>query len=48
MLASIIGTVVACKLDEDSIDTVDFSREGINIHEGREVAICAQSRWVQR
>jgi chloride channel protein, CIC family len=39
MLASIIGTVVAKKFDEDSIDTVDFSREGINIHEGREVAI---------
>ena len=39
MLASIIGTVVATKLSEDSIDTVDFSREGINIHEGREVAI---------
>ncbi len=39
MLASIIGTVVAKKLNEDSIDTVDFSREGINIHEGREVAI---------
>ncbi|WP_136805063.1 chloride channel protein [Desulfosediminicola flagellatus] len=39
MLASIIGTIVATKLSEDSIDTVDFSREGINIHEGREVAI---------
>jgi len=39
MLASIIGTIVATKLNEDSIDTVDFSREGINIHEGREVAI---------
>ena len=39
MLASIIGTVVATRLNEDSIDTVDFSREGINIHEGREVAI---------
>jgi CIC family chloride channel protein len=39
MLASIIGTIVATKLDADSIDTVDFSREGINIHEGREVAI---------
>ncbi len=39
MLASIIGTVVATKFNEDSIDTVDFSREGINIHEGREVAI---------
>ena len=39
MLASIIGTMVATKLNEDSIDTVDFSREGINIHEGREVSI---------
>ncbi len=39
MFASIIGTVVATWLNEDSIDTVDFSREGINIHEGREVAI---------
>lgn len=39
MLASIIGTVVATKINEDSIDTVDFSREGIDIHEGREVAI---------
>lgn len=39
MLASIIGVVVAKKFNEDSIDTVDFSREGINIHEGREVAI---------
>ena len=39
MLASIIGTVVASTFNEDSIDTVDFSRDGINIHEGREVAI---------
>lgn len=39
MLASIIGTIVAKKFNEDSIDTVDLSREGINIHEGREVAI---------
>lgn len=39
MLASIIGTVVAKHLNEDSIDTVDFSREGIDIHEGRETAI---------
>ncbi|MFV0435915.1 MAG: chloride channel protein [Desulfopila sp.] len=39
MLASIIGTIVATKLNEDSIDTVDFSRDGINIHEGREMAI---------
>lgn len=39
MLVSIIGTVVASKLNEDSIDTVDLSREGIDIHEGRETAV---------
>jgi len=39
LLASIIGTVVAQWLNEDSIDTVDFSREGIDIHEGREIAV---------
>lgn len=39
MITSIIGIMVAKRLDEDSIDTVDFTREGINIHEGREVAI---------
>ncbi len=39
MLTSIIGTVVAGRFCEDSIDTVDFTREGINIHEGREVVI---------
>ncbi|HSO09364.1 MAG TPA: chloride channel protein, partial [Desulfoprunum sp.] len=39
MITSIIGTVVASKFCEDSIDTVDFSREGINIHEGRETVI---------
>ncbi len=39
MLASIIGTVVAKHLYHDSIDTVDFTREGIDIHEGREAAI---------
>ncbi len=39
MLTSIIGTVVATKLNHDSIDTVDFTREGIDIHEGRETAI---------
>ena len=39
MLASIIGTVVAKHLYHDSIDTVDFSKEGIDIHEGRETAI---------
>nr|MBF0220932.1 CBS domain-containing protein [Desulfobulbaceae bacterium] len=39
MLSSIIGTVVATRINKDSIDTVDFSREGIDIHEGRETAI---------
>lgn len=39
MLSSIIGTVVASRLYHDSIDTVDFSREGIDLHEGREAAI---------
>jgi CIC family chloride channel protein len=39
MLTTILGTVVARKLHHDSIDTVDFTREGINIHEGREVAV---------
>ncbi len=39
MLASIIGTMVANRLNHDSIDTVDFSREGIDLHEGREAAI---------
>lgn len=39
MLTSIVGVIVANRLEEDSIDTVDFTREGINIHEGREAAI---------
>ncbi|MEW6428344.1 MAG: chloride channel protein [Thermodesulfobacteriota bacterium] len=39
MVTSVIGTVVASKVYPDSIDTVDFSREGIDIHEGRETAI---------
>ena len=39
MLTSIIGTIVSRKLYPDSIDTVDFTREGIDIHDGRETAI---------
>ncbi|MEW6593341.1 MAG: chloride channel protein [Thermodesulfobacteriota bacterium] len=39
MLASIIGTMVATRLNRDSIDTVDFRREGIDLHEGRETAV---------
>jgi len=44
MLSSIIGTMVAVRLKHDSIDTVDFSREGIDIHEGREAAIMRSIR----
>ncbi|MBV5316704.1 MAG: chloride channel protein [Desulfobulbaceae bacterium] len=39
MLTAVLGTVTASWLYDDSIDTVDFTREGIDIHEGREVAI---------
>ncbi len=39
MLTSIIGTIVASQLCPDSIDTMDFSRKGIDIHEGRESAV---------
>ncbi len=44
MLTTIIGTMVSKKFSEDSIDTVDFTREGINIHEGREAAIMKSIR----
>ncbi|MCI5145546.1 MAG: chloride channel protein, partial [Candidatus Electrothrix sp. AR3] len=44
MLTAIVGTVTANKFYSDSIDTVDFTREGINIHEGREVAILKSIR----
>jgi len=39
MLCSIIGTAVASRMKHDSIDTVDFTREGIDVHEGRETAV---------
>jgi CIC family chloride channel protein len=44
MLTSIISTMVAKRLNKDSIDTVDFTREGIDIHEGRETAIMKSLR----
>lgn len=44
MLTSIIGVMVAKKFNHDSIDTVDFTREGIDIHEGREAAIMKSIR----
>ena len=39
MLTAVLGTMTSSWLYGDSIDTVDFTREGIDIHEGREVAI---------
>jgi CIC family chloride channel protein len=36
--------MVAKKFYKDSIDTVDFTREGIDIHEGRETAIMKSIR----
>ena len=39
MLTSVIDKVVSKKLKHESIDTVDFSRDGIDIHDGRETAI---------
>lgn len=44
MITAIIGTMVAKTFNRDSIDTVDFSREGIDIHEGREAAIMKSLR----
>jgi CIC family chloride channel protein len=44
MLTAIIGTMVAKTFNKDSIDTVDFTREGIDIHEGREAAIMKSLR----
>ena len=39
MITAVLGTITAKWLYDDSIDTVDFSRDGIDIHEGRELAI---------
>jgi len=39
MFSSIIGTVLAKRLFHDSIDTVELTRKGINIHAGREVSL---------
>jgi CIC family chloride channel protein len=39
MLTAVLGTMTSAWLYDDSFDTVDFTREGIDIHEGREVAI---------
>jgi len=39
MLTAVLGALTSSWLYGDSMDTVDFTREGIDIHEGREVAI---------
>ncbi|WP_035216861.1 chloride channel protein [Desulfobulbus elongatus] len=44
MVAAVVGTVTSSWLYGDSMDTVDFTREGIDIHEGREVAILKSIR----
>ena len=44
MLTAVLGTMTSSWLYADSMDTVDFTREGINIHEGREVAIMKSIR----
>jgi CIC family chloride channel protein len=39
MLASIVGTLTARRMHYDSIDSVELSRKGITIHEGREASM---------
>jgi chloride channel protein, CIC family len=44
MLTAVLGTMTSSWLYKDSIDTVDFTREGIDIHEGREAVIMKSVR----
>ena len=44
MIASVLGVITAKRLHPDSIDTAELSREGIDIHEGREAAILKSVR----
>ena len=39
MLASIVGTLMARRMHYDSIDTVELTRSGVNIHQGREASV---------
>ncbi len=39
MIACIIGSVAAQVLEHDSIDTVELTRQGINLHQGRDVNV---------
>jgi CIC family chloride channel protein len=42
MFAAIIGTSIAKILYQDSIDTVELTRKGINIHVGREISVMSR------
>jgi len=44
MLAAIIGVTTARGIYQDSIDTVELSRKGLNLHGGREAAIVSSIR----
>lgn len=44
MLASIIGVITARGIYHDSIDTVELSRKGLDIHGGRQAAIMSSIR----
>ncbi|PIE59027.1 MAG: Cl- channel voltage-gated family protein [Desulfobulbus propionicus] len=44
MMTAVLGTMTATRFYPDSIDTVDFTRQGIDIHQGREVAIMKSIR----
>ena len=39
MIACIIGTVAAHVLQPDSIDTLELTRQGINLHQGRDINV---------
>jgi CIC family chloride channel protein len=39
MFASIVGTLTAKHMYHDSLDTVELTRKGINIHDGREATV---------
>lgn len=39
MMASVIGTFVAKVLSKDSIDTVELTRKGIDLHSGKEMSV---------
>ena len=39
MISSVIGTMVCRHFKKDSIDTADLARQGIHLHEGKEITI---------